>query len=90
MSSAVLLLLLLNPFLLIIYLVDIVEKLNRQQFIKVLIRAGVIACIIALAALIWQTATTAPRHLWVLAGMLALSFGIELGYRRYRRHEIQL
>ena len=52
--------------------------------------AGTVACAVALAALIWQTATTAPKHLWVLAGMLALSFGIELGYRRYRRHEIQL
>ena len=46
MSSTVLLLVLLNPFLLIIYLVDVVEKLNRQQFAKVLIRAAVIACIV--------------------------------------------
>ncbi len=46
MSSTVLLLVLLNPFLLIIYLVDVVEKLNRQQFAKVLIRAAVIACVV--------------------------------------------
>ena len=52
--------------------------------------AGVIACIIALGALIWQTATTAPTHLWVLAGMLFLSFSVELGYRQHRRHEIRV
>jgi amino acid transporter len=51
---------------------------------------GVAACAVALAALIWQAATTSPAHLWVLAGMLALSFGIELGYRQYRRHEIRI
>jgi uncharacterized membrane protein HdeD (DUF308 family) len=51
---------------------------------------GVIACVVALAALIWQTATTVPVHLWIFAGMLFLSFGIELGYRRYRRHEIRI
>ncbi len=52
--------------------------------------AGMIACIVALAALIWQTAATTPTHVWVLAGMLFLSFGIELGYRQYRRHEIRI
>jgi len=52
--------------------------------------AGVIACAIALGSLVWQTAVTAPTHLWVLAGMLVFSFGIELGYRRYRRHEIRI
>lgn len=52
--------------------------------------AGMIACAVALAVLIWQTGTTAPMHLLVLAGMLALSFGIELGYRQYRRHEIRI
>ncbi|MEJ2024548.1 MAG: APC family permease, partial [Deltaproteobacteria bacterium] len=52
--------------------------------------AGVIACAIALGALIWQTATTAPTHLWVLAGMLLFSFGMELVYRRYRRHSIRI
>ncbi|HKI46343.1 MAG TPA: APC family permease [Balneolales bacterium] len=51
---------------------------------------GIIACALALVALIWQTATTQPTHLWVLAGMLALSFGIELLYRQYRKHEISL
>jgi len=42
-SSAALLLVLINPFLVIIYLVDMVETLDRQQFSQVLIRAGLIS-----------------------------------------------
>jgi small neutral amino acid transporter SnatA (MarC family) len=44
--SAALLLILLNPFLVIIYLVDVVEKLDRRKFSKVLIRAGVVAAVV--------------------------------------------
>jgi small neutral amino acid transporter SnatA (MarC family) len=43
LRSSTLLLVLLNPFLVIIYLVDVVEKLDRRQFSQVMIRAGVIA-----------------------------------------------
>lgn len=45
-NSITLLFLLLNPFLLIIYIVDVVEKLDRYEFAKVLIRAGLIAGIV--------------------------------------------
>lgn len=41
--SAMLLLVLLNPFLVIVYLVDLVEKLDRRTFRRVLVRAGLIA-----------------------------------------------
>jgi small neutral amino acid transporter SnatA (MarC family) len=41
--STTLLLVLLNPFLLIIYLIDVVQKLSHRQFCNVLIRAGAIA-----------------------------------------------
>lgn len=41
--SSALLLVLLNPFLLIIYLIDVVQKLERPKFIRVLVRAGVMA-----------------------------------------------
>ena len=44
--SVILLLVLLNPFLVIVYLIDIVEKLNNKQFQRVLIRAGLISCIV--------------------------------------------
>jgi small neutral amino acid transporter SnatA (MarC family) len=42
-GSTALLLTLLNPFLIIIYLVDVVQKLKQEQFHRVLIRAGLIA-----------------------------------------------
>lgn len=42
-QSMGLLLVLLNPFLVIVYLVDIVQKLDQRQFAQVLIRAGLIA-----------------------------------------------
>lgn len=42
-SSVALLLMLLNPFLLILYLIDLVQDLDRQTFRMVLIRAGLIS-----------------------------------------------
>ena len=36
-------LVLLNPFLIIVYLIDIVKKKSRELFLKILIRAGVIS-----------------------------------------------
>jgi len=45
-KSAALLLVLLNPFLLIIYLTDIVQKLNQREFNKVLLRASFISSIV--------------------------------------------
>lgn len=44
--SSALLLVLLNPFLVIIYLVDLVEKLDRRHFARVLIRAGLISSVV--------------------------------------------
>ena len=43
LGSASLLLALLNPFLLIVYLVDLMQKLDGAQFRRVLLRAGIIA-----------------------------------------------
>ena len=42
-QSGMLLFLLLNPFLVIVYLVDVVQKLDGAQFSRVMIRAGLIA-----------------------------------------------
>jgi multiple antibiotic resistance protein len=42
-KSATLLLVLLNPFLVILYLLDLVEKFSRMQFMQVLFRAGLIS-----------------------------------------------
>lgn len=41
--SAALLLVLLNPFLIIVYLIDVMDKLTALEFAKVLVRVGVIA-----------------------------------------------
>jgi len=46
LSSFALLFVLLNPFLVIIYLVDVVEKLERSNFNRVLWRAGLIAGVV--------------------------------------------
>jgi len=45
-KSAALLLVLLNPFLLIIYLTDIVQKLDQRTFSQVLARASIIATVV--------------------------------------------
>ncbi len=46
---------------------------------------GAVACLVALAALIWQTTTTSPAKLWILAAMLALALAIEGAYRLAKR-----
>ena len=45
-KSAALLFVLLNPFLLIIYLTDIVQKLNQKDFNQVLLRACLISSVV--------------------------------------------
>ncbi|MCG6933334.1 MAG: APC family permease [Gallionella sp.] len=51
--------------------------------------AGAVACLLALGALVWQTAMTAPAKLWVLAVMLSLAVLIEGAFRLAKR-EIRL
>ncbi len=51
--------------------------------------AGAVACLAALAALIWQTARTGPSKLWVLAAMITLAVTIE-GIYRLAKREIRL
>lgn len=46
LKSSTLLLVLLNPFLVIVYLIDVLEKLDRKQFTRVLLRAGMIATLV--------------------------------------------
>jgi small neutral amino acid transporter SnatA (MarC family) len=45
-SSILLLLLLLNPFFVILYLVDVLQKQDKKQFGKVLLTAGSISCVV--------------------------------------------
>lgn len=51
---------------------------------------GFIVCLIAVGALIWQTARTVPGNLWVLIIMVGISFIIELTYRGITGREIRL
>ena len=46
LKSAALLLVLLNPFLLIVYLTDIVQKLNQKEFNHVLLRASIVSSVV--------------------------------------------
>jgi len=52
--------------------------------------AGLVACLGALGALVWQTLSTQPARLLILAAMLILSLGIELLYRLLRRRPLHL
>lgn len=45
-KSTALLLMLLNPFLIIIYLIDVVQRMDRRQFTRVIFRAALIAMIV--------------------------------------------
>jgi len=45
-KSTTLLLMLLNPFLIIVYLIDVVQKMDARQFAKVIFRAALIATVV--------------------------------------------
>lgn len=46
MQSSLFLLVLLNPFLVIVYLIDVMEKLSYRRFRNVLVRAGLISILV--------------------------------------------
>ncbi len=50
---------------------------------------GVLACLAAISTLVWQRALTAPRELWVLAGMVIISVAIEVLYRACTHRRIK-
>ncbi|ORC35689.1 hypothetical protein B4O97_08585 [Marispirochaeta aestuarii] len=45
-QTTLLILILLNPFLVIVYLVDVINKLSRPRFLSVLVRAGLISTVV--------------------------------------------
>jgi hypothetical protein len=76
-----------SGFLLIFAAVNVANALHAtktksQAWISA---AGAVACMLALSALIWQTATTSPEKLWILAAMIALAMAIEGSYRMASR-----
>jgi amino acid transporter len=50
---------------------------------------GAVTCVAALGALVWQTARTTPRDLWLLVALVGIAVAIEGGFRLARR-EIRL
>lgn len=85
--STTLLLILLNPFLVIIYLVDMVEKLTWKDFAKVLIRAGLIAgivfcCFAVLGDAVFARIIQAEfASFQVFGGVVLLLIGLQFVFR---------
>lgn len=85
--SATLLLVLLNPFLVIVYLVDVVQKLNRKQFTHVLTRASLIAsvvfcCFAVLGDAIFSSVFHAEfASFQIFGGIVFLLIGVEFVFR---------
>jgi amino acid transporter len=63
------------------------RQTGSRRWISVL---GSALCFGALASLIHYTFQNAPAHIWVLAAMLVLAFGIESTYRLWRRGHLSL
>ncbi|RDH44443.1 MarC family protein [Zooshikella ganghwensis] len=85
-ESGTLLLALLNPFLLIIYLVDPMKKLDQLQFQKVLIRAGVIAaivfcCFAVLGDAIFSTINAEFASFQMFGGLIFIIIGMQFVFK---------
>lgn len=86
-SSVALLLMLLNPFLLILYLIDLVQDLDRRTFRMVLIRAGLISgSIFALFALLGDALFSEVLQarfasFQIFGGIVFLLIGIEFIFK---------
>ena len=63
------------------------RETNSNRYISIV---GVLVCLGALFALIWQTAITEASNLWFLAAMIAVSFVIELIYRSVKTRRFKL
>lgn len=85
--STALLLVLLNPFLVIIYLTDVVQKLQRRQFHRVLLRAGLIAgavfCVFAIVgdAVFGDFMQVEFASFQIFGGIVFLLIGIQFVFR---------
>jgi small neutral amino acid transporter SnatA (MarC family) len=94
LRSAALLLVLLNPFLVIIYLIDIVQKLDVRRFNKVLIRAGFISsavfcCFAVLGDAVFSKIVHAEfASFQIFGGLVLLLIGLQFVFRGPRAIEI--
>lgn len=85
--SLALLLVLLNPFLVIIYLVDVVQKLDRKKFFYVLFRASIIAsavfcCFAILGDAIFSDFVNAEfASFQIFGGIIFLLIGLQFVFK---------
>ena len=63
------------------------RKTRSNRYISI---AGVLVCLGALFALIWQTAVTKASNLWFLVIMIVFSFAIEIVYRLVKARRLHL
>ncbi|MDY6863966.1 MAG: MarC family protein [Thermodesulfobacteriota bacterium] len=82
-KSSTLLMVLLNPFLVIVYLIDVMQKLGQKQFSHVVIRAGLIAsvvfcCFAILGDVIFSDIVNAEfASFQIFGGMVFLLIGLQ-------------
>ncbi|HRX15573.1 MAG TPA: MarC family protein, partial [Spirochaetota bacterium] len=86
-KSILLLLVLLNPFLVVIYLIDIIQKLDSKRFRNVLIRAGFIAAAVFVCFSILGTAVFSSffqvdfASFQIFGGIVFLLIGIQFVFK---------
>jgi multiple antibiotic resistance protein len=86
-GSIILLLVLLNPFLIIVYLIDIVKKKTAKEFSKILIRAGVISfTVFSLFAILGDTIfshvfNSSFASFQIFGGIIFLLTGIQFVFK---------
>ncbi|NLT22867.1 MAG: MarC family protein [Syntrophorhabdus sp.] len=80
-------LVLLNPFLIIVYLIDIVEKLDRGQFTRVIVRGGLIAtavflCFAILGDVVFSSVVQAEfASFQIFGGLVFLLIGFQFVFQ---------
>lgn len=78
---------LLNPFLIIVYLIDIVEKLDRRQFTSVIVRGGLIAtavflCFAILGDVVFSSVVQAEfASFQIFGGLVFLLIGFQFVFQ---------
>lgn len=93
-QSAALLFILLNPFLVIVYLVDVVQKLTALEFRLVLIRAGIISsvvfCVFAVVgdAIFTDVLQVRFASFQIFGGIIFLLIGVQFVFRGPRAIEL--
>lgn len=93
-KSTGLLLVLINPFLVIIYLIDMVEKLDRRRFRQIIIRAGLIAsvafmCFAILGDAIFSNLVHAEfASFQIFGGIIFLLIGLQFVFQGPRAVDI--